>query len=59
MLEEVLGFERKLKVLAKDLQRVTLCHFPSLREFQQGGNVITVFAICNHYNATIIWETIL
>lgn len=40
MLQEVLGFERKLTVLAKDLQRVTLCHFPSLREFQQAGNVI-------------------
>lgn len=40
MLEEVLGFKRKLTVLAKDLQRGTLCHFPSLTEFQQAHNVI-------------------
>ena len=35
MLEEVLVFERKLTVLARDLQRGTLSHFPSLREFKQ------------------------
>ncbi|KAM9717454.1 general transcription factor II-I repeat domain-containing protein 2A-like isoform 1-T1 [Menidia menidia] len=40
LLEEVLGFERKLTVLAKDLERLALHHFPSLREYQQGGNVI-------------------
>lgn len=40
MLEEVLGFERKLTVFAKDLQRGILYHFPALREFQQTGNAI-------------------
>lgn len=34
MLEEVLAFERKLTVLARDLQKGTLSHFPSLREFK-------------------------
>ncbi|XP_044276826.1 general transcription factor II-I repeat domain-containing protein 2A-like [Varanus komodoensis] len=40
MLEEVLAFERKLTVLARDLQRGTLSHFPSLREFRQAHNTI-------------------
>ncbi|XP_023815961.1 general transcription factor II-I repeat domain-containing protein 2 [Oryzias latipes] len=40
MLEEVLGFERKLTVFATDLKRGTLYHFPALREFQQAGNAI-------------------
>ncbi|XP_019720818.1 general transcription factor II-I repeat domain-containing protein 2-like [Hippocampus comes] len=40
MLEEVLAFERKLTVLARDLQRSTLSHFPSLREFKQAHGVI-------------------
>ena len=40
MLEEVLAFERKLTVLARDLQRGTLSHFPSLREFTQAHKVI-------------------
>ncbi|KAK5870866.1 hypothetical protein PBY51_003776 [Eleginops maclovinus] len=31
MLEEVLAFERKLTVVARDLQRGALLHFPSLR----------------------------
>ena len=38
MLEEVLAFERKLT--ARDLQRGTLSHFPSLREFKQAHKVI-------------------
>uniref|UniRef100_A0A146TCS9 General transcription factor II-I repeat domain-containing 2-like protein n=1 Tax=Fundulus heteroclitus TaxID=8078 RepID=A0A146TCS9_FUNHE len=33
MLEDVLSFERKLTVFARDVQRGTLSHFPSLREF--------------------------
>ncbi|XP_027132767.1 general transcription factor II-I repeat domain-containing protein 2A [Larimichthys crocea] len=40
MLEEVLVFERKLTVLARDLQRGTLSHFPSLREFKQDHKLI-------------------
>ncbi|KAK0152202.1 General transcription factor II-I repeat domain-containing protein 2 [Merluccius polli] len=42
MLEEVLTFERKLTVFARDLQRGTLSHFPSLREFKQDHNLINV-----------------
>ena len=34
MLEAVLSFERKLTVLARDVQRGTLSHFSSLREFK-------------------------
>ncbi|XP_015684326.1 general transcription factor II-I repeat domain-containing protein 2B-like [Protobothrops mucrosquamatus] len=40
MLEEVLAFERKLTVFGRDLQKGTLSHFPSLREFKQGHNMI-------------------
>nr|XP_057943039.1 general transcription factor II-I repeat domain-containing protein 2A-like [Doryrhamphus excisus] len=40
MLEEVLAFERKLTVLSRDLQRGTLSHFPSLREFKQDHKLI-------------------
>ncbi|KAM3831932.1 general transcription factor II-I repeat domain-containing protein 2A-like [Vipera latastei] len=40
MLEEVLAFELKLTVFGRDLQRGTLSHFPSLREFKQGHNMI-------------------
>ena len=35
MLEAVLSFERKLTVFARDVQRGTLSHFPSLREFKE------------------------
>jgi len=40
MLEEVLAFERKLTVFARDLQRGTLSNFPSLREFRQAHKEI-------------------
>ena len=40
MLEDVLAFERKLTVFARDLQIGTLSHFPSLREFKYGHNHI-------------------
>ncbi|XP_059819303.1 general transcription factor II-I repeat domain-containing protein 2-like [Hypanus sabinus] len=40
MLEDVLAFERKLTVLARDLQKGTLSHFPNLREFKQGHDMI-------------------
>lgn len=42
MLEEVLAFERKLTVFVKDLQRGTLSHFPSLREFKQSHDTINL-----------------
>ena len=42
MLEKVLAFERKLTVLARDLQRGTLSHFPSLREFKQDQELINL-----------------
>ena len=42
MLEEVLAFERKLTVLARDLQRGILSHFPSLREFKQDQELINL-----------------
>lgn len=35
MLEAVLSFERKLTVIARDVERGTLSHFPSLREFKE------------------------
>ena len=35
MLEDVLAFERKFTVYARDLQRGTLSHFSCLREFKQ------------------------
>lgn len=40
MLELVLAFERKLTMFARDLQRSTLSHVPSLREFKQAHNII-------------------
>ena len=57
MQEEVLAFERKLTVLARDLQRGTLSHFPSLREFKQDqtrADQFRVFAVCNHHNASVV-----
>ena len=42
MLEEVLAFERKLTILARDLQSGTLSHFPSLREFKQDQELINL-----------------
>lgn len=42
MLEEVLAFESKLTVFVKDLQRGTLFHFPSLREFKQSHGTINL-----------------
>ena len=42
MLEEVLAFERKLTVLARDLQKGTLSHFTSLREFKQDQELINL-----------------
>ncbi|XP_028299320.1 general transcription factor II-I repeat domain-containing protein 2A [Gouania willdenowi] len=40
MLEDVLAFERKMTVFAKDAQKGTLSHFPSLREFKEANNQI-------------------
>ena len=42
MLEKVLAFERKLTVLARDLQRGALSHFPSLKEFKQDQELINL-----------------
>ena len=42
MLEEVWASECKLTVFARDLQRGTLSHFPSLRDFKQAHNVINL-----------------
>ena len=42
MLEDVLAFERKFTVYARDLQRGTLSHFPCLREFKQTHSDITI-----------------
>ncbi|CAL9690943.1 unnamed protein product [Knipowitschia caucasica] len=40
MLEDVLAFERKMTVFARDAQKGTLSHFPSLREFEEANNQI-------------------
>lgn len=40
MLEDVVAFERKLTVFTRDVQRGTLSHFPSQREFKEGHNHI-------------------
>ena len=42
ILEEVLAFERKLTVLARDLQRNALSHFPSLRKFKKDQELINL-----------------
>ena len=42
MLEEVLAFESKLTILARDLRRGTLSHFSSLREFKQDQELINL-----------------
>ncbi|QQP57016.1 Hypothetical protein FKW44_001870 [Caligus rogercresseyi] len=41
MLEAVLSFERKLTVLARDIQRDTLSHFPTLRKFREAHPIST------------------
>ena len=47
MLEEVLAFERKMMVFVRDVQRGTLLHFPSLREFKEAHNQINYeYFIC-------------
>ena len=46
MLEDVLAFERKFTVYARDLQRGTLSHFPCLREFKQTHSDITINLEC-------------
>ena len=62
MLKDVLAFERKFTVFARDLQRGTLSHFPCLEEFKQTHGDITIIwniAICNYSNAKFICETLL
>ncbi|XP_020795560.2 general transcription factor II-I repeat domain-containing protein 2A-like [Boleophthalmus pectinirostris] len=50
MLEEVLSFERKMRVFARDVQKSTLSHFPSLREFKEANNHIN----CDYFHRAII-----
>ncbi len=40
MLEDVLAFERKMTVFARDIQTDTLSHFPSLKKFKEEHNHI-------------------
>ena len=42
MLEDVLAFERKFTVIARDLQRGTLSYSPCLREFKETDNDIII-----------------
>ena len=42
MLEEVLAFERKMTVFARDVQRGTLLHFPFLKEFKEAHNQLNL-----------------
>lgn len=50
MLEDVLAFERKMTVFARDVQRGTLSHFPSQREFKEAHNHIN----CEYLQRAII-----
>ena len=50
MLEYVLAFERKMTVFARDVQKGTFSHFPSLREFKEAHNNID----CEYLQRTII-----
>ncbi|KAK9522180.1 hypothetical protein VZT92_018660 [Zoarces viviparus] len=50
MLEDVLAFERKMTVFARDVQRGTLSHFPSLREFREENTHIN----CEYLQDAII-----
>ncbi|XP_056885626.1 protein FAM200C-like [Takifugu flavidus] len=49
MLEEILAFERKMTVFARDVQNGTLSHFPSLREFKEANNHIN----CDYFHRAI------
>ena len=50
MLEDVLAFERKMTVFARDVQRGTLSHFPSLGKFKEEGHHIN----CEYLQRAII-----
>ncbi|KAM9165591.1 general transcription factor II-I repeat domain-containing protein 2A-like [Pangshura tecta] len=50
LLEDVLAFERKMTVFARDVQRGTLSHFPSLREFKEENNHIN----CDYLHRAIM-----
>lgn len=52
MLEAVLSFERKLTVLARDVQRGTHSHFPSLREFKDAHHNHTLK--CDYLQGAIV-----
>ncbi|KAK1875444.1 General transcription factor II-I repeat domain containing protein 2, partial [Dissostichus eleginoides] len=50
MLEDILAFERKMTVFARDVQKGTFSHFPSLREFKEAHNHIN----CEYLQRAII-----
>lgn len=52
VLEAVLSFERKLTVFARDVQRGTLSHFPSLRGFKEAHHDHTLNG--DHLQSAII-----
>lgn len=45
-----MAFERKMTVFARDVQRGTFSHFPSLREFKEANNHIN----CDYFHCAII-----
>jgi hypothetical protein len=49
LLEYVLAFERKMTVFARDVEKGTFSHFPSLREFKTSHNIN-----CEYLQHTII-----
>lgn len=60
MLEEVVAFERKMTVFARDLQRGTLTHIPYLRFHTSSQyDKFRIFVVYNYRNANIIWERVL
>lgn len=50
MLEDVSAFERKMTVFARDVQKGTFSHFPSLRDFKEAHNHIN----CEYLQRAII-----
>lgn len=50
MLADVLAFERKMAVFARDVQKGTFSHFPSLRDFKEAHNHIN----CEYLQRAII-----
>ena len=61
MLENVLAFDRKFTVFARDLQRGSLTHFPCLKKFKQAHSDITINLeyLRSAIIAKFVWETLL